>query len=62
MDSLEVKNIVIDTIDKLELGSVIFYGQVVDVDDPLNLGRVRIEPKDWVIESYKRAYDVRTSD
>jgi len=62
MDSLEVKNIIYDTIDKLGLGSVIFYGQVVDVDDPLNLGRVRIEPKDWVIESYKRAYDVRTSD
>lgn len=57
-----IKRIVIDTVDDLELGGTIYYGQVIDVNDPLNLGRVRVEPKNWVVSSYKKAFDVKPVD
>jgi hypothetical protein len=42
--------------------NIIYYGQVVDVDDPLILGRLRIEPKDWQIGSYKKANPIKDSE
>lgn len=41
---------------------IIYYGKVVNVNDPMNLGRVRVEPQDWVISSYENAYKVREVD
>jgi hypothetical protein len=42
--------------------NLIHYGEVVDVEDPLNLGRLRIEPKDWQINSYKNADPIKDSE
>jgi hypothetical protein len=42
--------------------NIIYYGEVVDVDDPLNLGRLRVEPKDWQIKSYKNANPIKDSE
>lgn len=42
--------------------NIIYYGQVVDVDDPLILGRLRVEPKDWQIQSYKNANPIKDSE
>ena len=42
--------------------NIVYYGEVVDVDDPLNLGRLRVEPKDWQIQSYKNADPIKDSE
>lgn len=42
--------------------NIVYYGEVVDVDDPLNLGRLRVEPKDWQIQSHKRADPIKESE
>lgn len=42
--------------------NIVYYGEVVDVDDPLNLGRLRVEPKDWQIQSYKKADPIKDSE
>lgn len=42
--------------------NIVYYGEVVDVDDPLNLGRLRIEPKNWQIKSYKNADPIKDSE
>lgn len=42
--------------------NIVYYGEVVDVDDPLLLGRLRIEPKDWQIKSYKNADPIKDSE
>jgi hypothetical protein len=57
-----IKQIVIDTLDDLEIGQTIYYGLVISNDDPMNLGRVRITPKNWVVSSYKNAYEVDVKD
>jgi hypothetical protein len=41
---------------------VVFYGKVINVNDPMNLGRIRVEPQDWVISAYENAYNVREVD
>jgi hypothetical protein len=42
--------------------NIVYYGEVVDVDDPLNLGRLRIKPKDWQIKSHKNADPIKDSE
>lgn len=42
--------------------NIIYYGEVVDVDDPLGLGRLRVEPKDWQIKSYKNSDPIKDSE
>ena len=57
-----IKQVLIETLDNLNMNQVIYYGSVTHTDDPLNLGRVRITPKDWVVGSYKSAYDISEKD
>lgn len=33
----------------MESNKIIFFGRVVDIDDPLLIGRIRVEPKDEII-------------
>ena len=32
----------------MENNKIIFFGRVTDIDDPLLIGRIRVEPKDEV--------------
>lgn len=57
-----IKQVLIETFDDLEMGQTIYYGSVIDNDDPMNLGRVRITPKNWVVSAYKNAYEVLPAD
>lgn len=41
---------------------IIYYGEVISVNDPMNLGRIRVQPKDWVELAYENAYQIRESD
>lgn len=38
----------------MDKNRVIYYGEVIDNKDPLNLGRIRCYPKNWQIQSYER--------
>jgi len=64
MDDLKstIRQTVIETLDSLNLTEIIYYGSVTHTDDPLNLGRVRITPKNWVVGSYEDAYAVNEKD
>jgi hypothetical protein len=46
----------------LDVNRTIYYGEVIDVNDPLNLGRVRCVPKDWQVQSYNIALPVGELD